>query len=397
MGKRPLNLPFLGLQALLILIDCIAVAYVSPILVSFGYSPMRIGRVMTLAALAATLARPVWGYLNDHFACARQVTLLATAAGISCYCLLVFGGDARPAVTAVAVMGLNVTIVCMMNFVDAWALRLISEGYVLNYGATRAGGSLSFALGAMVFGWAAARWGFRPGSVILWVLFILLAIVILHLPNPAPASASSVGFFTALHHDSAALAGNRAYRLMLLAFFLCTLASCAIDSFHSVLILALGGTERHVGAALFVQAICELPVMIGYTRLRDRLCASPAVLMSAAMVFYGLRALTLGFAHSLWVPLAASSLQALSFALFTPACVDFILRTVSPQRLSTAHLVFQALGSGLAAMVGNTLSGAVADAVGIHRMFSLMSLLAFLGSAFAWKAAHIPKERRVSE
>lgn len=44
-------------------------------------------------------------------------------------------------------MGLNVTIVCMMNFVDAWALRLISEGYVLNYGATRAGGSLSFALG----------------------------------------------------------------------------------------------------------------------------------------------------------------------------------------------------------------------------------------------------------
>ena len=179
MEKRPLNPPFLGLQALLILIDCIAVAYVSPILVSFGYSPMRIGRVMTLAALAATLARPVWGYLNDHFACARQVTLLATAAGISCYCLLVFGGDARPAVTAVAVMGLNVTIVCMMNFVDAWALRLISEGYVLNYGATRAGGSLSFALGAMVFGWAAARWGFRPGSVILWVLFILLAIVIL--------------------------------------------------------------------------------------------------------------------------------------------------------------------------------------------------------------------------
>lgn len=50
MGKRPLNLPFLGLQALLILIDCIAVAYVSPILVSFGYSPMRIERVMTLAA-----------------------------------------------------------------------------------------------------------------------------------------------------------------------------------------------------------------------------------------------------------------------------------------------------------------------------------------------------------
>ena len=79
MGKRPLNLPFLGLQALLILIDCIAVAYVSPILVSFGYSPMRIGRVMTLAALAATLARPVWGYLNDHFGHRRRDQLLLSA------------------------------------------------------------------------------------------------------------------------------------------------------------------------------------------------------------------------------------------------------------------------------------------------------------------------------
>ena len=46
--------------------------------------------------------------------------------------------------------------------------------------------------------------------------------------------------------------------------------------------------------------------------------------------------------------------------------------------------------------LNNPSFAAVADAVGIHRMFSLMSLLAFLGSAFAWKAAHIPEERRVS-
>ena len=57
------------------------------------------------------------GYVAGH----RRRDQLLLSAG--------FWGDARPAVTAVAVMGLNVTIVCMMNFVDAWALRLISEGY----------------------------------------------------------------------------------------------------------------------------------------------------------------------------------------------------------------------------------------------------------------------------
>lgn len=250
MGKRPLNLPFLGLQALLILIDCIAVAYVSPILVSFGYSPMRIGRVMTLAALAATLARPVWGYLNDHFACARQVTLLATAAGISCYCLLIFGGDAPPSSNGSCRYGAE----CDHCVHDELCGRLGAAAYQRGvcaqlrrhprrWVAVLCAGGYGLWLGSR-------RWGFRPGSVILWVLFILLAIVILHLPNPG----ARVSFLRRLFYSTSSrcrrLSRKPAYRLMLLAFFLCTLASCAIDSFHSVLILALGGTERHVGAAL---------------------------------------------------------------------------------------------------------------------------------------------------
>ena len=82
---------------------------------------------MTLGTLAATLARPLWGYLNDRFSCARQVTLGGTAAGAACYFLLTWGGG-QVWITALAVMGLYVTVVCMMNFIDSWALRLINSG-----------------------------------------------------------------------------------------------------------------------------------------------------------------------------------------------------------------------------------------------------------------------------
>lgn len=40
MGKTPIESAVSRLQALLILIDCIAVAYVSPILVSFRLIPL---------------------------------------------------------------------------------------------------------------------------------------------------------------------------------------------------------------------------------------------------------------------------------------------------------------------------------------------------------------------
>ena len=86
------------------------------------------------------------------------MTLGGTAVGIACYFLLTWGGG-QMGLTTIAVMGLYITVVCMMNFVDSWALRLINGGASLNYGATRAGGSLSYALGAAIFGMVVSRWG----------------------------------------------------------------------------------------------------------------------------------------------------------------------------------------------------------------------------------------------
>ena len=238
MPAKALNRRFFLLQAIMMLIDCITVAYISPILVSFGYSKLQIGQVMTLGALAATLARPLWGFLNDRFSCAKQVTLGGKAVGIACYFLLTWGGG-QMGLTTIAVMGLYITVVCMMNFVDSWALRLINGGASLNYGATRAGGSLSYALGAAIFGMVVSRWGFRPGNVALWVLWILMCVVALSLPNPPPASHLDQKPVTLLQ-GFRTLRSNRVYWVMLAALFLCTLASGSMESFYSVLILSAG-------------------------------------------------------------------------------------------------------------------------------------------------------------
>lgn len=393
MANQNLNRRFLLLQALLILIDCIGAAYISPILVSLGYSELRIGRVLAMGALASAAARPLWGLLNDRFACARQVTLLGTAAGAGCYALLTCS-QGHPLWTVTAVMGLYVTVICMMNFVDTWALRLIDAGFILNYGLTRAGGSFSYAVGAMVFGAVVARWGFRPGIPALAAVWLLLCAVSFTIPNPPPPVRSAPK--VTLRRGLAALAPNRVYWVMLAALFLCTFATCAMESFYSVLILSLGGTERHVGVAMFLQAMSELPVMIGYTRLRDRLKLSPAVLICASMLCYALKALILGCTGSLPVVLAAALLQSLSFALFTPACVDFMLETVPGAYLSTAHLLFLAIGQGAASVLGNFLSGLLAEQFGISRMFRLVSLLALAAGVLAWHSAKLLKRRQTA-
>ena len=393
MPAKTLNRRFFLLQAIMMLMDCITVAYISPILVSLGYSNLQIGQVMTLGALAATLARPLWGFLNDRFACAKQVTLSGTAAGIACYFLLTWG-DGQVWLTSIAVMGLYVTVVCMMNFVDSWALRLINSGMPLNYGATRAGGSLSYAFGAAIFGMVVSRWGFRPGNVVLWVLWGLMCVVVLSLPNPQLSDRPAQP--VTLARGLRTLRSNRVYWVMLIALFLCTLASGSMESFYSVLILSAGGTEQHVGFALFLQAISELPVMFGYSRLRSKLRLSAASLMGIAMLCYALKALTLGSADSLGIVIAAALFQALSFALFTPACVDFMLETVPGEYLATGHLLFLAIGQGMGAVVGNALSGLLSEYLGMAWMFRTIGVLALLASALAFCSAKMLKRRNFS-
>ena len=167
-----------------------------------------------------------------------------------------------------------------------------------------------------------------------------------------------------------------------------------MESFYSVLILSSGGTEHHVGIALFLQAISELPVMFGYTRIRSKTHLSAAALISVSMLCYALKALVLGGASSLGVVMAAGLFQALSFALFTPACVDFMLETVPGEYLATGHLLFLAIGQGAGAVAGNALSGFLAEYLGMGWMFRTVGVLALLASGLALCCAKMLNRRK---
>lgn len=385
-----LNARFLLLQALLTLVECISVAYITPLLLRYGYSAGRIGVVMMLTALAATAARPLWGFINDRYSCSRQVLSVTTCVGAGCFLLLIRTGGALVP-TVLICMALYVTVVCMTNFLDSWILRLISAGAPLNYGLTRAGGSFSFAVGAAVFGVMIARRGISSTVGILLALLLPLVLAALSAPNPPSVPAQES---VTLRSGLRCLAGNRVYRMMLLAFFLATLTASASDNFYSALLFSLGGDERQTGLFLFVQAMCEVPVMAGYVQLRRRCAASAAALMAFSMFFWGVKSLLMGLAPTCGTVIAAALLQALSFALFTPACMDFLLEVTPADYLSTSHLAFFSLGQGAASMLGCLVNGALADHLGIAAMFRLASAAAFAGCLLAASAARCQRRLR---
>lgn len=379
MRRKTLNKQFLFLQMLQMLTICISASFLSPILYSYHCREFTIGVILAVAALGTALLRPLIGYVNDRFCCARQIVMAFDLIGVACFYLLTHASS--DALRILSAIGVNVALISMMSFVDSWAIRMMHENYELNYGLTRAGGSFSYAAGALAFGTIYAKHGYRSGSWVVLVLYCAIAAMAFCIPNPKPDTRDrkQLRFFRAV----GSLCGNRRFMLMLLAFFLLTQTTCAIDNFQSVRILALGGTEKSVGIVLFLQSFSEMTLLVCYSRLKRAAKKPAAFWMAVGMTAFGIKALLLGAAREVWQIYLTALLQSVSFGIVTPAGVDFILETVDPSVLSTSHLCFQAIGSGAAMVVSNLFCGFLAEKCGTGRMFRLICLCAFVAALLA--------------
>lgn len=376
--KLDLNARFFILQAIISSICCVGVSFISPVLMGFQYGPLEIGAALTLAALANMSAKPLWGYLHDKYSCSKQAVLCAIGAGCLSFALLVLS-NGHKLLTQLSVIGIAVTISSMVSFVDSWAMRLISEGYDLNYGATRSGGSLMYALTAVGFGVVMDHLGAKPGIGVLALLYAALALTARNIPNPQRKlkGASDKKLKDGIRY----LLGNRPYVALVLTYFVGTICICASDGFLSLRIAELHGTDAHIGLGMFVQAMAEIPVMLLYSRIKARWKVSPGRIVAISFVFYFIKCGLLGLAPSYQIAILITLLNGLSFALFVMSIVDYVLVYVDAGYLSTAYLIFSALGSGLGAALGNYVDGMIAEALGVGNMMLVASATALLAAA----------------
>ena len=375
---KSLNRPFFILQALAITIQAIAVSFLSTILVRYGFPSSRIGLTFTLAALGCMLSKPLLGALGDRAACSRALTLVLMLFGSGCYVALVFCPDLPPLLLALAVLD-YVAICSATAVIDSWSMRLIHDGYEINYGLTRSAGSLFYAIASIIIGQVMEQYGPKPCVPALIILLIALFVTVRFLPDPTltlrPTDRVS------LPNGLSRLSRNRIYCLTLLGFFLAQLSSASGDSFLSVRVITeLGGTEADMGRVFFLQAISEVPILILFRTIRRRFHLPLHILLAFSAFVFGFKPLCFGLAHSPTAIVLLSLMNGLSFGIYVTAIVDFVLETVEERYLATGQLVFGAIGQGMGNMVGNLACGVVADRIGAGNMMICFSIFGMLGA-----------------
>lgn len=228
-----------------------------------------------------------------------------------------------------------------------------SRGIRINYGLARGMGSLAHSLTALLLGYLIALLGVDWMIVVVLMLLAVHIVLTLRYPkaekeasqNPSVKSEScSVAMFVKRY---------RWYCLSLLGILLMGMFLSMAESYMITIMERLGGDSSHVGVALFIATIAEMPVLACIERIRRKL--SDGSLLILAAVSFTLRSVLLLIAPGIPFIYAQQLLHMSSYAIMTPVQVYYATARVAPSDTVKGQAFITAayaLGCGFGNMAG---------------------------------------------
>lgn len=344
-----------------------------PLLQKFGFSDLRIGITLTISSTVSFAIQLLSGYICDKTNHPREIVAVSGFISILAMisCLFVKNNALLYILPAL----INAPVASTQFVVDSWMSKLSAEGYVINYGISRSGGSLAAAIGAGVYGLVIVRYGFVVSPFVMFALLLMFYAFGLSLPQPSFAhGAKEISAKGALSH----LLRNKAYLVVVVAYFFVFLSTNTL-SFYAVLVSAVGGTTAHYGLGLFIAGLCETFVMFFFAKFNKKFGSIGVLFLGIAGSIFRCAVYSLAFNVTTAILFTVS--QMFSYALFFPAMNTYIREIVDRKYLSTAFLAVTALSTGIGAILGSTLWGAIAQVYGVQVMYRVSAIPSFISIA----------------
>lgn len=352
---RILNIEYALVQGFFWMGFCVCVSYATVFLQGRGFSNFSLGLVLALGnvlgfllspALASavdkggrlTVFRCLWMLLAAEILLLLSFTVIRGSLALSAlYCLYI--------AATTAVNPLNTELSFELG---GWTGRI-------NYSAARGIGSLAYAPTAIALGSLTERCGTEllpyAGLACLALQCVMLAVISLQrksgfiqcgvkAPGERAETLSTLRFIRANPHFGLLLLGTA------LLFFSHNLS----NNFLINVVRNVDGDTAVMGRLSGFMALVEIPAMFLYGTISRRIrCPS---LLRFSVLMFTVKALAIALSPTVGWLFAAHTLQALSFAVLTPATVQYTSLVVDPANSAKG----QALSYGMTT-VGSALAG----------------------------------------
>ncbi len=312
--------------------SAVSTAYLPLWFTDQGLRADQVGFILGLSALLRVATVPIGGWAADRLGRRDRMMLWAALLATASACALPALGGVAALLAAMALLGTCTSLLPPLT--DSLTLALAGQGR-LDYGRTRAWGSVAYMGATAGAGLLLARTGTGPVPWVVAGCFGLAALSILRLPRLAlPPRATGV----------AGPLASRAFRLALLATALVQGSHAAYYAFAQLHWRAAGFDDGTIGLLIAEGIVAEIALFVWGRRLIEGL--GPARLTALAAAACLVRWAALAFVTDM---VALAVLQLLHAATF--ACQHLsamlVLRRLPPERASMAQTLLSALGFSL--------------------------------------------------
>jgi PPP family 3-phenylpropionic acid transporter len=362
-----------------------AAAALVPFLVIYyqdlGMKGAQIGFLASIPPLLSLVSAPVWGVVSD-ITKRHKLSLLVAMTGAIVLALVLPTFKVFAWLIPV-VMLFSFFSTPVMPLVDSTTMSLLSHRKE-RYGRIRLWGAIGWGVAAPIVGWLieskSVMWSFWSYAGLMGLGFL----VALSIPENGQIKTASHGkvrsFLTSPH-----------WLIFLAVTFAGGMALAMISNFLFIFLRELGADKFTLGLTLTVATLSELPVMFFSNRLLR--CWNAQRLMSAALLFYAIRALAYSFIVVPGLALLIQLLHGPTFSLMWVAGVSYTDQIAPTGLEATAQGLFSGVMLGIGSAAGAFLGGLLYDHVGPVSMFRLAALSSLIGFGFMLLVAKKDHER----
>lgn len=341
-----------------------------------GLSPVEIGTVMALPAVARMTAPHLWGWLADASGGLMRVVRATSIAAVVCW-LGAFASTAFLWICAV-VFAVSFFFTAVLPLVEATTLGRLGDR-TGDYGRIRLWGSVGYTAAVVAVGHALDLFAV---SALLWIvlaMFIGTLTLTLCIPESEPPPR---------HGDHAPITHILKRPEVVALISACALLTAAHGpyySFYSIHVVAHGYSKALTGWLWALGVLCEIGIFFWLPRLYGAFTLRRILIASFALAI--VRFLVIGWgADSLALLLFAQTLHAATFGSFHAAAIGVVHQLFRGRHQARGQAIYGSLTYGVGGTAGSLASGYAWDQVGAALTFTLAATAALAGMLIlTWK------------
>ena len=368
---------------------CTIHACAAVFLLGNGFTNTEVGVLLALANILSAIAQPVIAGIIDKQGALtnRRFILIYVLVILAGSVILLFTENNKFLIFPIF------ALIYMIQFayqpvMTALCFEYQKAGCSIMYGLARGLGSASFAVTSAFIGGLIEDHGIRILLYINIAVMALSAILIFTFKKPVVKAVPSGEDAASGDAEKAARSSSfpafikayPAFSLFLVGVICFFFAHNMINDFMIQIIRNLGGAEKELGYANFLQAILELPVMAMIGLILKKF-TSRALLLFSGVAFL-VKIIILIFATNMGHMYLSQSCQLFAYAVFIPAAAYYVSKTMADHdQVKGQAFVTSAITIG--GVFSNLISGVILDNLGIRPMLVTGTVVCAAGVGIA--------------